>query len=113
VGSSAVLPVTPGGPRQADGPDFPAFLADRVDAHTRTLELLRSTGEPDWVYLAVAGEFGRFAPGTRTGRYRTSTTAQVRDGAGRSHIGVADYAVAVADELETPTVHRGWLAVGY
>ncbi|MBM6402654.1 NAD(P)H-binding protein [Phycicoccus sp. CSK15P-2] len=114
VGSSAILPVRPGGPRHADTPGFPDFLADRVDAHDRTLDWLRSTPETlDWIYLAVAGEFGRFAPGTRTGRYRTSTTAQVHDADGRSHIGVADFAIAYADEVLTPTVHRDWLTVGY
>jgi uncharacterized protein len=114
VGSSAILPVSEGGPRHADTPGFPDFLAERVDAHERTLALLDKTDESlDWVYLAVAGEFGPFAPGTRTGHYRTSTTAQVHDADGRSYVGVADFAVAYADELERPTVHRGWLTVGY
>lgn len=114
VGSSTILPIAPGGPRFADTPGFPAFLAQRVEAHDRTLELLRSTPEPlDWFYLAAAGEFGPFAPGTRSGHYRTSTRAQVYDDSGRSYIGVADYAIAFADELENPTVHRGWLTVGY
>ena len=112
VGSSTILPVTPGGPRGADAPGFPALLAARVDAHQRTLDLLRSTTTPDWVYIAPGAEFGPHARGTRTGRYRTSTTAQVVDGDGRSASGVEDYALAVADELERPTVHRGWLAVG-
>ncbi|MEN3319360.1 MAG: uncharacterized protein V7643_2761 [Mycobacterium sp.] len=61
----------------------------------------------------MAGEFGQFAPGTRTGKYRTSTIAQVQDASGRSHIGVADYAIAFADEIHRPIVHRGWLTVGY
>ncbi|MBM2620854.1 NAD(P)H-binding protein [Actinoplanes sp. LDG1-06] len=114
VGSSAILPVSTGGPRHADTPDFPAFLADRVDAHDRTLARLRSAPAGlDWFYLAAAGEFGQFAPGTRTGHYRSSTTSQVQDGSGRSRIGVADYAIAFADELEKPTVHRGWLTVAY
>lgn len=114
VGSSAILPVRPGGPRHADTPGFPPFLADRVDAHDRTLRLLgEAPADLDWFYLAAAGEFGPFAPGERTGRYRTSTVAQVHDRAGRSRIGVEDYAVAFADEIEHPTVHRGWLTVGY
>lgn len=114
VGSSAILPVTPGGPRHADTPGFPDFLADRVAAHAHTLELLRSApASLDWFYLAAAGEFGQFAPGVRTGHYRTSTTSQVHDESGRSHIGVADYALAFADELDAPTVHRGWLTVAY
>jgi putative NADH-flavin reductase len=72
VGSSAILPVTPGGPRHADTPGFPDFLADRVAAHARTLEMLRSApASLDWFYLAAAGEFGQFArapaPGTHRG----------------------------------------------
>jgi putative NADH-flavin reductase len=114
VGSSAILPVTPGGTRSADIPGFPAFLADRVDAHQRTLKLLE--GAPtslDWFYLAAAGEFGPHARGTRTGRYRTSPSAQVHDADGNSRIGVDDYAIAFADEIDAPTAHRAWLTVGY
>ena len=32
---------------------------------------------------------------------------------GHSRLGVADYAIAFADELETPRTRRGWLAIGY
>ncbi|BCL33153.1 NAD(P)-dependent oxidoreductase [Streptomyces aurantiacus] len=114
VGSSAVLPVTPGGPRHADTEGFPDWLADRVSAHQQTLDLLGDTpGTLSWFYLAAAGEFGSHVRGVRTGQYRRSTTAQVSDENGRSRIGVDDYSIAFADEIDTPTVHRGWLTVGY
>jgi putative NADH-flavin reductase len=113
VGSSTILPVVAGGAIGAEGP-VPDFLVARVKAHAATLELLQTApASVDWTYLAVAVEFGRHAPGTRTGSYRTSTSTQVRDATGRSAIGIADYATAVADQLDTPSVHRGWLATGY
>jgi putative NADH-flavin reductase len=28
-------------------------------------------------------------------------------------LGVEDYAIAFADEIDTPSTHRAWLAVGY
>jgi putative NADH-flavin reductase len=37
----------------------------------------------------------------------------VSDVNGHSAIGVEDYAIAFADELETPTTHRSLLTVGY
>jgi putative NADH-flavin reductase len=114
VGSSAILPVTPDGPRHADTDGFPDFLADRVSAHQQTLDLLKNTPQAlDWFYLAAAGEFGPHVRGDRTNHYRRSATAQVRDETGRSRIGVDDYCIAFADEIGTPTVHRGWLTVGY
>lgn len=114
VGGSAVLPLHRGGPRLGDTDRFPAFLRGRVDAHQAALELLEGTEEKiDWFELIPAEEFGPHVPGTRTGRYRTSRVALLSDDAGRSAIGVADYAIAFADELEKPTTHRGWLTAGY
>jgi uncharacterized protein len=114
VGGSAVLPVVEGGPRQADTPGFPAWLGPRVEAHSRVLDRLSSAPEGvDWFYLVPAADFGPHRPGMRTGSYRTSATAQVIDDEGHSAIGVEDYAIAFADEIENPSTHRTWLAVGY
>jgi putative NADH-flavin reductase len=114
VGGASILPVVPGGPRQGDTPGFPAKFAPLTDAHQGALDILRAAPPGiDWFYLVPAGEFGGNNPGTRTGTYRTSSTALVTDAAGHSRLGVADYAIAFADELETPRTHRTWLAVGY
>lgn len=114
VGGAGVVPVRPGGPRQGDTPDFPARLVPLVDAHQHALDMLGAApANLDWFYLAPAAEFSPFDPGTRTGAYRTSGTALVVNEQGRSFLGVADYAIAFADELETPRTHRAWLAVGY
>jgi uncharacterized protein len=114
VGGAAIIPTVPGGPRQADTPGFPARFTPVVDAHQQALDILNSAPENvDWFYLIPAGEFGAYNPGTRTGSYRTSSTAQVTNEEGRSLLGVADYAIAFADELEYPRTHRTWLAIGY
>lgn len=114
VGGSAVLPLREGGPRLGDTDRFPVFLRNRVDVHQAALDLLNTApAEVDWFELIPAEEFGPHAPGTRTGQYRTSRTALVADTNGRSAIGVEDYAIAFADELERPTTHRSWLTAGY
>lgn len=114
VGGSAVLRISENGPRLGDTDAFPAFLRARVDAHQEALDILTaSPAEIDWFELIPAADFGAHFPGTRRGTYRTSGTALVYDDNGISAIGVEDYAIAFADELEGPTTHRGWLTVGY
>jgi hypothetical protein len=114
VGGASIIPKVPGGPREGDTPEFPAKFAPLTDAHQRALDILNSAPQDvDWFYLVPAGEFGGHNPGTRTGTYRTSDTAQVTGADGHSRLGVADYAVAFADEIEAPRTHRGWLAIGY
>jgi uncharacterized protein len=114
VGGASVIPKVAGGPREGDTPEFPVKFAPLTDGHQRALDILNSAPQDvDWFYLVPAGEFGGHNPGTRTGAYRTSGTAQVAGADGHSRLGVADYAVAFADELEAPRTHRGWLAIGY
>ena len=114
VGGASIIPVVAGGPREGDTPAFPAKFAPLTDAHQQALDILTAAPrDVDWFYLIPAGEFGGHNPGTRTGAYRTSGTAQVMGADGHSRLGVADYAIAFADEIEAPRTHRGWLAIGY
>ena len=114
VGGASIIPVVAGGPREGDTPKFPAKFAPLTDAHQQALDTLNSAPrDVDWFYLVPAGEFGGHNPGTRTGMYRTSGTAQVIGADGHSRLGVEDYAIAFADELENPRTHRAWLAIGY
>lgn len=114
VGGASIIPRFEGGPREGDTPEFPAKFAPLTDGHQRALDILTAAPPAvDWFYLVPAGEFGGHNPGTRTGSYRTSSTAQVIGPDGHSRLGVADYAIAFADELENPRTHRTWLAVGY
>jgi uncharacterized protein len=114
VGGASIVPRVEGGPREGDTPEFPAKFAPLTDAHQEALDTLRAAPpEIDWFYLVPAGEFGGHNPGRRTGSYRTSSTAQVIGQDGHSRLGVADYAIAFADELETPRTRCAWLAIGY
>jgi putative NADH-flavin reductase len=114
VGGASIVPRVEGGPREGDTPEFPAKFAPLTDAHQEALDILKAAPpEVDWFYLVPAGEFGGHDPGRRTGSYRTSSTAQVIGQDGHSRLGVADYAIAFADELETPRTRRAWLAIGY
>jgi putative NADH-flavin reductase len=114
VGGASIVPRVEGGPREGDTPEFPAKFAPLTDAHQEALDTLRAAPpEVDWFYLVPAGEFGGHNPGRRTGSYRTSSTAQVIGQDGHSRLGVADYAIAFADELETPRTRCAWLAIGY
>jgi hypothetical protein len=114
VGGASVIPKVAGGPREGDTAAFPAKFAPLTDGHQQALDILNAAPQDvDWFYLVPGGEFGAHNPGTRTGTYRTSSTAQVVGADGHSRLGVADYAIAFADELETPRTHRAWLAIGY
>jgi uncharacterized protein len=114
VGGASIIPVHEGEPPEGDTPQFPAQFAPLHHAHQAALNILAAAPENvDWFYLIPAGEFGPHNPGTRTGVYRTSSTSQVTNDAGHSLLGVEDYAIAFADELEHPLTHRAWLAIGY
>jgi len=114
VGGASILPMAPGGPRQGDTPEFPARFAPLTDAHQHALDRLSSAPDGvDWFYLVPAAEFGPHDPGARTGTYRTSSASHVTDADGHSRLGLHDFAVAFADEIEHPRTHRNWLAIGY
>ena len=114
VGGASIIPVVDGQPPQGDTPGFPAQFAPLHHAHQAAYAALEAApAGVDWFYFIPAGEFGPHNPGTRTGAYRTSTSSQVVGADGHSTIGVEDYAIAFADEVETPVTHRGWITVGY
>ncbi|WP_206061929.1 hypothetical protein [Nonomuraea basaltis] len=56
---------------------------------------------------------GRGAPGERTGVYRIGGDDLLADSEGRSVISAEDYAVAVADELESGAHPRRRITVAY
>jgi len=75
--------------------DPPRYRAVRADGASHATVI---TGEP-------VGLLGGEPPLRRAD--------QVTDAASYSRLGAADYALAFADELETPRTRRAWLAVGY
>lgn len=114
VGGAGSLHVKPGGPLVLDEPDFPAPFKAEADAHRLVLERLKSTEtDVDWFYISPAATFGSYAPGERTGEYRTGDDVLVTDSQGESAISGADYALAFVDEIEHPAHHRARFTVAH
>lgn len=108
VGLFADLLGTDGQPVMDDPVAFPAAIRPFALAHTAGLARLRAAGDGgvDWVVLTPGGGLEQDAP--RTGRYRLGGE-RAPDGA--QVLSYADLAVAVLDEIETPTRHRTRVSV--
>ena len=98
VGHGGGLEVAPG-LRLLDTAAYPADLRPEALVHLDVLEALRDAGGlVDWLYFAPAPSM---TDGPRTGRYRLGLDTAIGDEISRD-----DYALAVADELETPHHRR-------
>ena len=104
VGGAGSLVVN--GNRVVDGPDFPAEYKPESLTMLAVLEDLQATDGLDWFYVRPPALFGAFNPGEARGTYRVGGDVLLTDENGVSDISGADFAVAVVDEIETPT-HRG------
>jgi uncharacterized protein len=98
VGGAGSLEVAPG-QRLMDTPDFHAAWKPTALAHARALdEVYRAADDLDWTYVSPAA---LIEPGERTGSYRTGGDQLLTDEAGHSRITIPDYAIAIADLLES------------
>jgi uncharacterized protein len=98
VGGAGSLEIAPGS-KLWDFPGIPADTLQSMHAHGDGLAYLRSVTDVAWTVLSPAA---MIEPGTRTGRYRTGADRLVADASGASRISIADYAVAMVDEIERP-----------
>lgn len=113
IGGAGGSLVAPGGPRVIDG-DFPeAFKAEAFEMIGVLDDLQAEQSDRDWFFVHPAGGFGAFAPGERTGHYRTGGDVIVTDAEGASFISGADFAIAIVDEIENPKHTRARFTVGY
>lgn len=109
VGGAGTLEVAPG-VQLIDTPQFPAQWKATAEGARHALTLLRNEPELNWSFLAPSAHL---EPGERTGKFRTGTDQLLVDEGGQSHISLADYAVAMIDELEQPAHSRDLFTVGY
>lgn len=109
VGGAASLEIAPGR-ILLDSPDFPAQWHGTAAGARDVLNLLRDEPTLDWTMLSPSAHL---EPGPRTGRFRLGGDQLLLDADGKSHISVADYAVAMLDELEKPAHSRRRFTVGY
>ncbi|MBO3663809.1 NAD(P)-dependent oxidoreductase [Microbacterium stercoris] len=114
IGGAGGSLVAEGGPRLIDAGGFPDEFKPEAFEMIGVLEDLEATpASVDWFFVHPAAGFGAFAPGERTGRYRTGGDILVTDENGASMLSGADFAIAVVDEIETPKHHRTRFTVGY
>jgi len=109
VGGAASLEVAPG-QTLFDAPSFPEAYKAEAAAGRQALDVLRAEKDLDWTFLSPSAEF---APGERTGTFRLGGDQLLSDVNGKSWISMEDYAIAFADELETPKHSRQRFTVGY
>lgn len=109
VGGAGSLEVAPG-LQALDTPDFPAEWKEGAEGTRDFLIRLRETHDLDWTFLSPA--FDLF-PGERTGNYRIGADQAIFDAAGKSRISVADYALAMIDELVVPRHRKQRFCVAY
>lgn len=109
VGGAGSLEVAPG-VALVDTPEFPEIYKAEATGGRAFLQTLRAETELDWTFLSPSAVF---EPGERTGRFRLGGDRLLTDASGNSRISMEDYAIALADELETPRHSRARFTVGY
>jgi putative NADH-flavin reductase len=96
--------------RLMDLPTFPAAALDSARNAAKFFEAVQQSGL-DWTYVSPPPPPG-FAPGVRTGKYRTGKDELLVPSGGPPALSYEDYAIAVADEITTRK-HSGRFTVGY
>ncbi len=109
VGGAGSLEVAPG-VALVDTPEFPAAYKAEATAGRDFLRTLQQEKDLDWTFLSPAAFL---EPGVRTARFRVGGDQLLVDAQGKSWISMEDYAIAVADELESPKHSRRRFTVGY
>jgi hypothetical protein len=99
-----------GGQRLFDSPNFPEAYKAEAGAGIVFLDALKAEPDLDWTYLSPSALFDG---SERTGKFRLGKDDLLADAHGKSHISFPDFAIAMADEIETPRHRRQRFTVGY
>jgi putative NADH-flavin reductase len=108
VGGAASL--IAGGQRLFDSPHFPEEYKPEAGAGIAFLDALKAEPGFDWTFVSPSMVFDG---SERTGHYRTGGDDLLTPAEGPSRITFPDYAIAMADEIETPKHRRMRFTVGY
>lgn len=108
VGGAGSLEVAPG-IALVTTPNFPAEYKAEATKGGDFLALLRQEKDLDWTFLSPSA---LFFEGPRTGTFRLGKDQLLSNDKGSS-ISFADYAIALADEIEKPAHSRQRFTVGY
>jgi putative NADH-flavin reductase len=93
-----------------DTPQFPAEWKAGALAARAALNLLRQVSSLQWTFLSPPI---LLVPGERTGQYRLGSESPLMNGDQPGTISVADLAVAIVDELESPRHVQQRFTVAY
>jgi putative NADH-flavin reductase len=109
VGGAASLEVAPG-QKLFEAPDFPEEWKAEAMQGMDSLEVYRTFDDLDWTWVSPAAFIH---PGERTGRYRIAGDQLLTGEDGNSEISAEDYAIAIADLVESgeharERVHAAW-----
>ncbi|WP_060886447.1 NAD(P)-dependent oxidoreductase [Streptomyces caniscabiei] len=100
------------GVRFFDAPGFPEEYKPYAIGQIQALDAYHALGDDvTWTYLSPPPV--HFAPGERTGHYRTGLDQPVVGDDGQARISYEDYATALLDEIETPRHLNRRFTVGY
>jgi len=110
VGGAGSLFVDDKGTLVMDTTDVPPEVRPTAVAQYEVLNRLKQESDINWTFISPSA---MFAPGERTGKYRSGSDRLLIDGQGQSHISMEDYAIALVDELESPQHIRERFTVGY
>lgn len=118
VGGFSCLRREAGGPRMIEAESFPSEVPREVVLEARENmivlnNLLADTTGLDWLFVSPGMDFSAWMPGDDLGRYRVGGEVALFDEQGKSAISGIDYARAVLDEIEKPTVRRAQIGVAY
>jgi putative NADH-flavin reductase len=109
VGGAGSLEVAPG-VKLVTTSGFPVQYKAEAEAGSAFLDLLQQEKDLNWTFLSPSA---LFIEGERTAKFRLGTDQLLADANGRSWISFADYAIALADEIERPAHLRQRFTVGY
>jgi uncharacterized protein len=118
VGGFSCLRPAEGAPRMIDRDAFPPEVPESVILEAKENmvvlnNLLADTSDLDWLFVSPGMDFAAWMPGEDLGHYRVGGEVALFDEQGKSAISSIDYARAVLDEIEKPTVRRAQIGVAY
>ncbi|WP_406327026.1 NAD(P)-dependent oxidoreductase [Streptomyces sp. NBC_00203] len=100
------------GVRFYDAPGFPEEFRPYAIGQIQALDAYLALGDDGtWTYLSPPPV--HFAPGERTGCYRTGLDHPVTGDDGQARVSYEDYAVALVDEIDKPQHLNRRFTVGY
>lgn len=114
VGGFSSTRPAPDAPRFAEGDGIPeAYAAEAKEMNAILEQLEAGATTADWLFVSPGGEFGAYAPGQALGTYRVGKDVALFDAAGKSAISGADFALAIVDEIEKPSLSKTQVHYAY